>query len=388
MNYGLIATLIVLAIVIGAITTKKCEAFLIAGSMVGAIVLWKQDFLTKWVSTLEGVISDEAYVILICGLFGSLVALLTASRGSFSFAVLVGIAVATGDLVVAAIIAILVSMVLYIAGKIMTFSEFWDTFVKGFSDMLPIIILLISALTFQKIASEMQMTEFFVDLCKPFMAGSVFPMITFIIVGLLAFIIVTIARQFGSLGRPIAMRMSEKLGVEFYDRDIVEEAAKKLNLPVSKIDEIEESAKKKVHSNSFRRMMYPLGTQADDLQDKLFEAQENIIKFLAERESCIIVGRCSDFILADEINLLRIYIYAPYEERVKNCVNDLKMDETDARKMIRAVDEARDHYHMHYAGFLPNDQRFKEIMIDSSMLGTEGTADYLVDAVKMKFGLE
>ena len=388
MSYGLIATLIVLAIVIGAITTKKCEAFLIAGSMVGAIVLWKQDFLTKWVSTLEGVISDEAYVILICGLFGSLVALLTASKGSFGFAVLVGIAVATGDLVVAAIIAILVSMVLYIAGKIMTFSEFWDTFVKGFSDMLPIIILLISALTFQKIASEMQMTEFFVDLCKPFMAGSVFPMITFIIVGLLAFIIVTIARQFGSLGRPIAMRMSEKLGVEFYDRDIVEEAAKKLNLPVSKIDEIEESAKKKVHSNNFRRMMYPLGTQADDLQDKLFEAQENIIKFLAERESCIIVGRCSDFILADETNLLRIYIYAPYEERVKNCVNDLKMDETDARKMIRAVDEARDHYHMHYTGFLPNDQRFKEIMIDSSMLETEGTADYLVDAVKMKFGLE
>ena len=54
MSYGLIATLIVLAIVIGAITTKKCEAFLIAGSMVGAIVLWKQDFLTKWVSTLEG----------------------------------------------------------------------------------------------------------------------------------------------------------------------------------------------------------------------------------------------------------------------------------------------------------------------------------------------
>lgn len=51
----------------------------------GAIVLWKQDFLTKWVSTLEGVISDEAYVILICGLFGSLVALLTASRGSFGF---------------------------------------------------------------------------------------------------------------------------------------------------------------------------------------------------------------------------------------------------------------------------------------------------------------
>ena len=65
--------------------------------------------------------------------------------------------------------------------------------------------------------------------------------------------VVTIARQFGSLGRPIAMRMSEKLGVEFYDRDIVEEAAKKLNLPVSKINEIEESAKK----NLSRLTTYP-----------------------------------------------------------------------------------------------------------------------------------
>lgn len=199
--------------------------------------------------------------------------------------------------------------------------------------------------------------------------------------------IVTIARQFGSLGRPIAMRMSEKLGIEFYDRDIVEAAAQKLNLPVSKINEIEESARKNVKTNSFRRMMYPLGTQADEMQDKLYEAQQNIIKFLAERESCIIVGRCSDFILAEEPNVIRIYIYAPYEARVKNCVNDLNMDEEEARKMIKSVDEARDHYHMHYTGYLPNDQRFKEIMIDSSMLGTEGTADFLVDAVKRRFGL-
>ena len=386
MSYGLIATLIVLVIVIGAITTKKCEAFLIAGSMVGALVLWRQNFLTEWVSTLEGVISDEAYVILICGLFGSLVALLTASKGSFGFtkivtkicnterktlfttfllgilifvddylnvlsigtamkgsydkkkvprealaylldstgapvcvlipfsswaayfgaiflqqdcvknlaggslmktylmavpycvypivaliivflfcmgwfpklggmkkaydrvaatgktysdvsrkynigseygeeegrsvwffiiplAILVGIAVVTGDLVIAAIIAILVCMVLYIGAKIMTFSEFWDTFVKGFADMLPIIILLISALTFQKIASEMEMTEFFVDLCKPIMSGAVFPMIAFIIVGLLAFMI---ANAWGvcTLVAPVLLPLGASVGAD------------------------------------------------------------------------------------------------------------------------------------------------------------------------------
>ena len=200
--------------------------------------------------------------------------------------------------------------------------------------------------------------------------------------------VVTIARQFGSLGRPIARKMSEKLGIEFFDRDIVEEAAKKLNLPVSKINDIEESAKKHIKTNNFSRMMYPLGTQTDELQNKLFKTQANIIKFLAERQSCIIVGRCSDFILADEPNLLRIYIYAPYEARIKNCIEDLKLDEEEAIKMIKRVDEARDNYHMHYTNFLPNDQRFKEIMIDSSMFGTEGTADYLVEAVKKRFNLK
>ena len=384
MSYGLIATLIVLVIVVGAITTKKCEAFLIAGSMAGALVLWKWDFLPQWVATLESVISAEAYVILICGLFGSLVALLTASKGSFGFtkivtkicnserktllttfllgilifvddylnvlsigtamkgsydkrkvprealayildstgapvcvlipfsswaayfgaiclqqecvqnladgsllktymmaipyciypiaallivflfsigwfpklggmrkaydrvaktgktysdvsrkynvaseygdgegrsvwyfvvplAVLVGIAVATGDLVVAAVVAILVCMVLYLSGRIMTFSEFWETFVKGFADMLPIIILLISALTFQNIASEMQMTEFFVVLCKPFMSGAIFPMITFIIVGLLAFMI---ANAWGvcTLVAPVLLPLGASIG--------------------------------------------------------------------------------------------------------------------------------------------------------------------------------
>ena len=70
--------------------------------------------------------------------------------------------------------------------------------------------------------------------------------------------VVTITRQFGSLGRPIAKKMSEKLGIEYYDRDIVDQAAKKLNLPVSVVDEEEESAKKVV-ANPFSRMMFPLG---------------------------------------------------------------------------------------------------------------------------------
>ena len=73
--------------------------------------------------------------------------------------------------------------------------------------------------------------------------------------------------------------------------------------------------------------------------------------------------------------------------RIKNCVEELHLEESEAKKMIKEVDQARDNYHMHYTGYLPNDQRFKEIMIDSSLFGTEGTADYLVEAVKRYFEL-
>lgn len=198
--------------------------------------------------------------------------------------------------------------------------------------------------------------------------------------------IVTITRQFGSLGRPIAHKMSEKIGIEFYDRDIVDQAAKKLELPVSVVDQMEESAAQN-HANPFFRMKYPLGKGTSDKQDKIFQAQQNIIKFLAEKESCIIVGRCADFTLRNMENAMHVYIYADYEARLRHCIEDLHLEEDEAKKMIADVDAARASYHMHYAGFLPNDERHKDILINSSFLGVDGTADYLVEAVRRKFEL-
>lgn len=198
--------------------------------------------------------------------------------------------------------------------------------------------------------------------------------------------VVTVNRQFGSMGRPIAKRMAEELGIEYYDRDLIEKAAQELDLPASVIEESEESARKGVE-NPFSRMQFPLGGGTSDVQDKIFHTQQNIIKFLAQRESCIIVGRCSDFILAEMPNTMHIYIYASYQDRLHHCVYDLKLEEQEARRMIKAVDDARDEYQMHYAGYLPDDKRYKDIMINSSLFGVQGTAEYLTDAVRRKFSL-
>lgn len=199
--------------------------------------------------------------------------------------------------------------------------------------------------------------------------------------------VITITRQFGSMGRPIAKKMAEQLGIEYYDRDIVDQAAKKLNLPVSLVDEAEESAKKVAVASPYSRMIYPLGKGTTTTQDKIFEAQQNIIKFLAEKETCIIVGRCADFTLEEMKNAMHVYIYASYAARLEHCIKDLNMEEREAHKMIAAVDQARESYHMQYAGYLPDDKNHKDILIDSSFLGVDGTASYLVEAVRRKFSL-
>ena len=92
--------------------------------------------------------------------------------------------------------------------------------------------------------------------------------------------VVTITRQFGSLGRPIARSVSEILGIEYYDRDIVDLTAKKLALPVSTISDYEESAK-----SAFFTMSYPLGMGTTEIQDSIFATQKKIILDLAEKES-------------------------------------------------------------------------------------------------------
>lgn len=195
--------------------------------------------------------------------------------------------------------------------------------------------------------------------------------------------VITIARQFGSLGRPIAGRMAEILGIEYYDRDIVDVAAKKLKLPVSAISDADETI-----SNGLFQMMFPLGQSGIRMQHDVFNTQREIILNIADKGNCIIVGRCADYILESVKNHLRIYIYASYDQRLKNCVETLKMTEESARRMIREVDKARDAYHRHYAGYAPADVNYKDILIDSGMLGVEGTAQYLTELVRERFEVE
>ena len=192
--------------------------------------------------------------------------------------------------------------------------------------------------------------------------------------------VVTISRQFGSMGRSVAQIMSRELGIHFYDRDIVEETASRMGLPVSVISDTEENS-----SSVYFKQQYPLGMGIASMRDEIFLIQKNIIRDLARRESCIIVGRCADSILMDMEHHLNVYIYAPVEARLRNCTELLKMDDRTARRMIREVDCSRELYHRRYCPEYTDPSTNKDIMLDSSRFGTEGTAGILVELVKELF---
>lgn len=193
--------------------------------------------------------------------------------------------------------------------------------------------------------------------------------------------VVTISRQFGSTGRMIAQQLSRELGVDFYDRDIVEETASRMGLPVSVISNTEENSK-----SIYFKQQYPLGMGIASMRDEIFLIQKNIIKDLAQKESCIIVGRCADSILMDMENHLNVYIYAPMDVRLRNAVELAKLDEKTAKKMIREIDRSRELYHRRYCPEYMDPSTNKDIMLDSSRFGAEGTVKILAGLVRELFG--
>lgn len=192
--------------------------------------------------------------------------------------------------------------------------------------------------------------------------------------------VITISRQFASFGRSIAQKMSEELQIEFYDRDIVEATAKRMDQPIPVISNEEE------HANSvFFRRKYPLGMGVANIQDEIFNVQTNIIRDIAAKESCIIVGRCAGYVLKDHPRCLNIYVYSPYESRLKNCTESLQMDLKDAKRMIKEVDKARENYRYRYCPDIKNNYDGYDIMIDSSRFGIEKSAKILADIARNMF---
>jgi cytidylate kinase len=191
---------------------------------------------------------------------------------------------------------------------------------------------------------------------------------------------ITISRQFAAMGRSIAIELAKQLGIEFLDRDIVEETAKRMGVTIQEISKEEEEV-----GSKFAYKMYPLGIGSTSIKDEIFSVQKNIIQDFAKDESCIIVGRCGSYCLKDHPRLLRVYVYAPYEARLKNCVEIFGMSEKEASKAIDRIDIVRENYHKAYIEGYVNPMLESDLCINSASYTIEGAAKLIKDVALMRF---
>ncbi len=200
-------------------------------------------------------------------------------------------------------------------------------------------------------------------------------------------IIITIARQYGSGGREIGEKIGEILGIPVYDKQIITDAAAKGELNAEVIKNADETA-----ANS---LLYTLAMGSNvlgatmhfgykmPLNDKLFILQSEIIKEYASQGSCVIIGRCADYVLREEDNLLRLFIYGDLghrEARVMERHPELKS--TQVIDIINKTDKRRSTYYNFYTGNKWGKYDNYDIAINSSTHGIEGTAQLICAAAK------
>ena len=184
--------------------------------------------------------------------------------------------------------------------------------------------------------------------------------------------IITIAREYGSGGRLIAQKVAQKVGLVYYDNEVIDLAAREMGMDVDAIRKVAEQK-----SSSF---MYTMSSSAFSLplNDQVFVMQSKIIRHLANHDSCIIVNGCADYILEDYDDVLSIFIHAPLESRIRRVKEDYQEVHDDYKKYVTKRDKGRSNYYNYYTtkkwGHLKNFD-----LTNNSDLGIDEVATIIAD---------
>lgn len=198
-------------------------------------------------------------------------------------------------------------------------------------------------------------------------------------------IIITIARQYGSGGRDIGKRVAELLNIPFYNRELITMSAEQCNMHPKVAEDIDEKAANSLlYTLAMGSSM--LGTPAAmgyniPLNDKLFIVQSDIIRKLAAEGSCVIVGRCADYVLRDDPDRFSVFVYSDDASRRKRIAERRGVSESEAKDLMAKTDRRRSNYYNFYTGKKWGKQENYHLMLDSAMLGIEGTAQVIASSV-------
>ncbi|MDE5769526.1 MAG: cytidylate kinase-like family protein [Oscillospiraceae bacterium] len=195
--------------------------------------------------------------------------------------------------------------------------------------------------------------------------------------------IITIEREYGSGGSVIGKLVAEKLGIPFYNHEILEMASERLGVPVTKLEGAEESSPKSflytllLNSN-------PARTMEDNLpvSDKIYITETQIIKELAQQGSCVIVGRCANWILRDNPNKFGVFAYAPKAFRLQYAQDTYHVPAKEIGTLLPKVDSRREKFYNINTGGNWHDKGNYTVCLNTARLGVENAVNLIVSAVQ------
>lgn len=192
-------------------------------------------------------------------------------------------------------------------------------------------------------------------------------------------ILITISREYGSGGRYIGKMIADRFGIRFYDKDLIIKLAEQTGLSEEYIENNEQ--KRSAISNIHKSYA------GADNADELFIKEAQIIEEIADKESCVIIGRCADYILENRENLVKVFVYSGMEDKVKRAVTYYGLDKGKAEKEIRRNDRERAIHYKHYTNRNWSNKSNYDICINSDFLGVEKTAELVCTMIKERLNI-
>lgn len=195
--------------------------------------------------------------------------------------------------------------------------------------------------------------------------------------------VITVGRQFGSCGKEIGHALAKRFDIAFYDKELIALASKESGLCqefFEKADERNSGGLLQAFAAGFTFGPF----QYNDFlsNDKLFQIQSDVIRKVADEHSCVIVGRCADYILRENKRCINVFVHADMATRVQTVMNRQNITEQEARELVRKMDKTRPNYYNFYSDKEWGVAASYHLSVDSSLLGVEGTVDFIEQFVR------
>ena len=195
--------------------------------------------------------------------------------------------------------------------------------------------------------------------------------------------VITIGRQFGCGAHEIGTKLAQRLGIPYYDKEIMKRAAKDSGFDEQLFHFYDEKPTRSFLYNASVDGIISMSSSVS-LEDQIMQYQFDTIRNVAKEGSCIIVGRCAEYVLKDKVKLISIFLHADDEYRLNRVINEYGYSEKDASKEIKAMDKKRARFHNFYSDDKWGDATTYDLSIDVSSLGIDETVELIAQYINIK----